>query len=67
MCPPEDLHPSSGDGQTDVSGAVPGSDSDPGSLLPSACPSGPSPSPLVDLDFLALDELALDSATASFF
>ena len=67
MCPPVELHPSSGDGQTDVSRAVLGCGSESGSCLPSTSLPRLSPHPQVDLDFLDLHELALDLATMSYF
>ena len=67
MCLPVELHPSSGDGQTDVSGAVPSCDSESGLHLPSASLPRLLPHPQVDLDFLDLHELALSPATASYF
>ena len=47
VCPLEDLHPSSGDEQTDVGGAVPSGDSNSDLLLPFASLSGSSPRTLV--------------------
>ena len=66
-CPPAELHPSSSDGQTDVSRAVPGCVSKSGLCLPSATLPGHLPCPHVDLDFLSLHKLALDLVAVSYF
>ena len=67
MCPPEELHPSSGDGQTDVGGAVPSCDSESGSCLPSTSLPRLLLCPPLDFDFVDLNELALDPAAVSCF
>ena len=67
MCPLVELHPSSSDGQTDVSGAVPSCDSESGLHLPSASLPGLLPHLQVNLDFLDLHALALDLVTMSYF
>ena len=67
MCPLVKLHPSSGDGQTDVSRAVPSCDSKSDLHLPSALLPRLLPHPLPDLDFVDFNALALDPATSSYF
>ena len=62
-----ELHPSSGDGRTDVSRTVPGCDSESGLHLPSTFLPRLSLCPQVDLEFLDLHKLALDLATSSYF
>ena len=66
MCPPVELHPSSSDGQTDVSRAVPSCDSQFDSHLPSTLLPGLLLHPLLDLDFVDLHTLALDPAASSY-
>ena len=67
MCLPVELHPSSGDGQTDVGSAVPSCNSESGLHLPSALLPRLLLCPQVNLDFLNLHELALDPVTVSYF
>ena len=62
-----ELHPSSGDGQTDVGRAVPGCTSKSDSHLPSTSLPRLLPHPLLDLDFVDLNALALDPVAMSYF